>query len=383
MISDTPFVRRFQRQTISALITVCLLAAFLLCLQWTNAKAVTPPDTGDTTIKTLPASPDSVIDSTGLQSRRYVCREFLQALRGAEAAIFDERWDRAEHIADSLSVCDTLLPCALLIRAGSLQARMFAQEDKSEKKQMLLLLDSAETVLESRLKTAPVADSALLLYFMGNCHAYRSIWDAKFGSIISAIKQGFRARDDYQLGLSIDSGLTDLFLGVGVYKYWKSAKSGVLRWSGIVQDERQIGKEEVKRAIHDALISPDGAKSAYMWILMNEKEYRAAADIAEALADKFPHGSTFLWPLATCYKKMNKYTLARDTYLKIRSKLIDNPGNQINLLKVDFEIYQLAKKLEDTATIRLVAEGFESYSRETPRKTRRLLRDEYRILRRL
>ncbi len=383
MTPNLPFIKRFPRGNISAFITALLLAAFLLSLQWTTAKAVPPPEIRDTTVDTTPAKPDVTTDSTGLQNRRYVCRDFLQALRGAEAAIFDERWDRAEHIADSLSACDTLLPCALLIRAGSLQARMFAQEDKSEKKQMLLLLDSAEAALNYRLESAPPRDSALLLYFMGNCHAYRSIWEAKFGSIISAIKQGFRARDDYQLGLSIDSGLTDLFLGVGVYRYWKSAKSGILRWSGIVEDERQAGIEQVEKAINQAVISPDGARSAYMWILMNEKEYRAAADIAEALAAKFPHGSTFLWPLATCYKRMNKYTLARDTYLKIRAKLIANPGNQINLLKADFEIYQLAKKLGDKATIKLVANGFETYSRMTPRKTRRLLRDEYRILRRL
>ncbi len=317
------------------------------------------------------------------QAQEFVATECLQTLLAAQNAIFDEDWQQAKFIADSISNSDSKSPYSFLIRAGAFQAEMFSREEKGDEEYMTLLLDSAEIALESCLQSANHKDSALILYFMGNCHAYRSLWEAKFGSIITAVKQGFRARDSYELGITIDSGLPDLFLGIGAYRYWKSAKSGVLRWSGIVKDERQLGIEQVQHAVENAIVSPDGARSALMWILINEKDYQAAVEIAKGLVKKHPNGATFLWPLAQCYASMNKYSLARDTYLSIRSRLIINPGNQINLLKTDYAIYRLAQKLDDKTTIELVGEGFKEYSRYTPRKTRRLLRDEYRILKRL
>ncbi len=331
----------------------------------------------------IPNSDSQTHFDSEAQSQCYIKKEFLQALHAASAAIFDERWQRARDIADSLSSRDETSPCALLIRAGVLQARMFSREEKGDEKLMGLFLDSAEVDFEKRLQTANSQDSALILYFIGNCHTYRSLWEAKFGSLVTAIKQGLQARDSYQMGLAVDSGFPDLYLGVGAYLYWKSAKSGVLRWSGIIKDERLLGIEHVEKAVAEAIIAPDGARSALIFILMNEKKYLAAAEIADGLAVKYSNGATFLWPLAQCYSKMNTYTLARDTYLQIRAKLIDDPGNQINLLKTDYALYQLAKRLEDKATIELVGKGFEVYSRDTPRKTRRLLRDEYRILKRL
>lgn len=309
--------------------------------------------------------------------------EIIGHIRLVETAVFNENWSGADSLIESFRRENIPAPFIHLFSAARLQAEMFAREDKSQNKEFKTLLDSAQAGFKHELQAANKRDSATLYYFLGSCKAHRALWESKFGSIFRAVKQGVNAKNDYQRGLALDSSVYDLHTGLGAYRYWKSAKSGILRWTGIISDERSAGLDEVRLAIDRATISPDGARSALIWILMNEKEYREAAALATELHERYSGGTTFLWPLAECYQKLNKYSLALETYLQIREHLLLQPGNQINLIKVDYEVLLLARILEDDSTVRLVAEGFNKYSNDTPRTTRRKLSGKYRALRRL
>ena len=311
----------------------------------------------------------------------YLSSKMIGHIRSVETAVFNEYWSEADSLIKCLRQENVAGPLIFLLSAARLEAEMFASEDNSRENEFKALLDSAQAGFEYKLQTT--RDSAALYYFLGSCKANRALWESKFGSIFKAIKQGVNAKNDFQRGLALDSSLYDLHAGLGAYRYWKSAKSGILRWTGIISDERSAGIEEVRLAIDSAAISSEGAKSALIWILMNEKEYREAVALAAELHERFPGGTTFLWPLAECYRKLNMYNLALETYLQIRERLLLQPGNQINLIKVDYEVLLLARTLEDDSTIQVVAAGFDEYSSDTPRKTRRKLSGKYRALNRL
>ena len=218
---------------------------------------------------------------------------------------------------------------------------------------------------------------------MGHCHSLGALWASKYGSFISALRLGLKARNCYSAGLKLDSGFMDLHTGLGTYRYWKSVKAGVLKWIGIFKNEKDTGIAQIRLAANRSLFSQDAAKSALVWILINERDYAEAADLARELCRTYPHGKTFLWPLAECYTKMKLYALAIDTYLDLRARLLVDPGNHINLIRVDFEISRLAKKIDDQATIKLIAAGYDEYYRETPLSTQRLLHGKYFALGRL
>lgn len=322
-------------------------------------------------------------DSTPVKSidDSFLSSEIIGHIQLVEAALFNENWNEADSLIEHSRQANIPAPFIHLFSAARLQAEMFAREDKSHIKQFKALLDSAQAGFEHELQTA--RDSAALYYFLGSCKAHRALWESKFGSVFKAVKQGVNAKNDYQRGLEIDSSVYDLHTGLGAYRYWKSAKSGILRWTGIISDERSAGLDEVRLAIKRAKISPDGARSALIWMLINEKEYWEAAELAIQLRKRYSSGITFLWPLAECYQKLNKYSLALKTYLQIRTRLLLQPGNQINLIKVDYEVLLLARILEDDSTVQLIAAGFDKYSSDTPRTTRRKLSGKYRALQRL
>ncbi|HSG99576.1 MAG TPA: hypothetical protein VLB27_05975, partial [candidate division Zixibacteria bacterium] len=276
-------------------------------------------------------------------------------------------------------------PLAPLAEAARLQAEMFAREERFAEERMHSLLDSAAALLNRRLTLAAhAADSARILYFIGVCQTHTALWESKWGSLFSAVKEGFHARDNFTAGLALDSSFAELKLGLGAYQYWKSAKGGgLLRSVGLINDQRLQGVALVRASVAEATISPDAARSALLWILLDLEAYTEAEGLARGLCAAYPDGAAFLWPLAECYRKSGDDRRALETYLKLRAHLTRDPGNQINLIKVDFELAELARQLDDHETLALVENSFDEYSQDTPRQTRRKLAAKYRALKRL
>ena len=93
--------------------------------------------------------------------------------------------------------------------------------------------------------------------YLGHQAAYRSLYEARFGSRFSALTYGLKAKGFYRDGLAADSALYDLYLGLGSYHYWKSAKAGILRTAGIFNDDKEKGISEIRKAIDSSLFLPN------------------------------------------------------------------------------------------------------------------------------
>ena len=269
------------------------------------------------------------------------------------------------------------------MRAAAIQAESFSYEEKYAEDRFKSQIALAGELIDKRLQLCSRADSAVALFFMGHSHSLSALWASKYGSFISALRMGLKARDSYSEGLELDSGFIDPHSGLGTYRYWKSVKSGILKLVGIFKNEKDTGIAQVRLAAKLSLFSRDAAKSTLVWILINEKNFSEAADLANELCQTYPNGKTFLWPLVECYKEMKLYVLAIDTYLILRERLLQHPGNHINLILVDYEISRLAEKIDDQATIKIIAAGFDEYYRDTPESTQRLLHSKYFALGRL
>lgn len=319
-------------------------------------------------------APPTILDSATIEFSRELQR-----------CVFNEHWNSADSLIRLRSAARPGDPLAPLAEAARLQAEMFAREDRFAEKRMHTLLDSAETLLNRRLTIAAhAADSARILYFLGVCQTHTALWESKWGSLFSAVKQGFNARDNFTAGLALDSSFAELKLGLGAYQYWKSAKGGgLLRSVGLIADQRRDGVALVRAAVAEATISADAARSALLWILLDQEAYTEAAELARGLCAAYPDGAAFLWPLAKCYQESGDDQLALKTYLTLRARLARDPGNQINLIKVDYELAELARRLGDGETLALVENSFDDYSQDTPRQTRRKLAAKYRALKRL
>ncbi len=301
--------------------------------------------------------------------------EKIAIIHSGEDALLNARWEKAYRIYDSLCTIDDTDPAGYLYRAVVLQTEMTDREEVFRKQEFIRLLAKAEHLAENYMEAGcSKRDSAICQLYIGHQHAYRAVWETRFGSSISAITYGFKAKGAYQRGLEIDSTFYDLYLGMGSYHYWKSVKSGFLRYTGIFKDDRERGIEEIHLAIDSSLISRDAAISSLIYILMNEKKYDSAIFISNEMYDRYPDGNFFLWPIAESYRETDNHPKAREYYRLLYDRLKEKPGNYYNLIEAVYYYYQACAELDckDEAypAVERIVEAYPDIPREILRKQR-------------
>lgn len=277
-----------------------------------------------------------VILLPGMISGSLLTAEKMEVLNSGRQDIMNGLWQEAYDIINQYRVTYPDDPAGYLFLAAVHQSEMIDREENISGKKLKLLCDSTRMAAEIYLENCGTRDSALCYLYIGHQYAYRSLYESRFGSSLSAISTGLKAKGKYQEGLKIDSTLYDLYFGLGSYHYWKSVKSGILRWAGIFKDERQAGINEIELAADSSLFSKEASRSALIWIMINEKEYDSAIALAEEFLEKYPHGNSFLWPLAQAYFGSERYMRAADIYKKLIERLKKNPGNYYNLIEAVF-----------------------------------------------
>lgn len=262
----------------------------------------------------------------------------LELVEEIQAAIFNEDFNYALEIVDSLIQVEPGEPLWVTFQSAVYVAWMTYEEEdfyKEEIERNHKLVDSLVNVRSESFDDTRKSWDQLCL---GHMHAYKALREGRFGSSFDAMKLGLKARNAYTKGLEFDSENYDLYGGLGMYHYWKSAKSGLLRDIGIFNDDRDEGIDELYLALDNSLFSSATAHNALLWIWFDKEEYDSVLTIAQSLYDFYPEGLTFIWPMAEANFEIENYRAALELYSFIRERLLSNPGNYYNLVETDYMI---------------------------------------------
>ncbi len=309
-------------------------------------------------------------------------KNIIKQIITGEELLLNAHWDDAFHVYESMQKEHETNPVGFLYLAGAMQSKMIAFEENIDEKRFISLLDSTIILCEKLLEDCSKRDSALCYLLLGHQNAYRAVWESRFGSNFSAISYGFKARDSYNDGIKADSTLIDLYFGLGSYHYWKTVKAGILTWTGIFKNDRKKGIDELSRAIDFSQFSQNTARSAMIWVYINEKEYDPAIVLAKEMFDKYPDGNFFLWPQAEIYYKQKKYPDAIKMYSKILDRLKTAPGNYFNIIETVYYLYQSYIKSDQKENAKKMLLYFDSIKDGFSKKTRRVQRRKISFLRR-
>lgn len=303
--------------------------------------------------------PNSYLDSTK-----------VQALTEGQMLLFNDRFSTVDSLYDSYIAEYPNDPAGYLFRAAALMGMMADREEKIQVEKFKALLDSVESITDKAIDSCDEQTRAWLYLMKGHAKAYRSLWESRFGSFLSAVKLGFSARSEYSNGLRADSTCYDLYLGLGTYHYWKSAKGGLLRFLRILKNEKDKGIEELYLAADSSLLSRDAARSALIWVYLDRKQYDSVVTIAGEFVSRFPYGKSFLWPLATAHHSRKQYQEALATYQKIRKHTEVESGNYFNLIECDYYICRCLEKLDRQREAIREARQVSRYYNSIPGNTR-------------
>ncbi len=307
----------------------------------------------------------------------------IGALMRAQDFLFDDRFDAADSIYTAMINESPRDPAGYIFRAGGLLAQMNDREENLRGALFSDLLDSVEIFSEAILDTCNDRTAAWMHLFRGHSRAYRSLWEARFGSVLKALRVGLSSNDEYERGLICDSSLYDLYAGLGSYHYWKSSRAGLLRTLGLFRNEKERGITELYLAVDSSVLHRESAHSALAWVWLDRDRYDSVIAIASDFAARYDKGKTFLWPLAQAYYLQEDYQHALEIYRMIRSRLLDCPGNYFNLIECDYYICQCHNWLlrEDRAIA--AARRIHEYRDLIPDKTFGRQRSKVRFLERM
>ena len=298
----------------------------------------------------------------------------VAVLQEIQENLYNDNFSKALEMSDSLVALYPDNPSGYLFKSITVLMSIFDTEDNSAAD---LFKEGIDTVLVLATRTIDSCSEcsprqyAWIYLCRGHAKLYRSLWEARFGSKMKAITQARAAAGDYQQGLGVDSSLHDLYFGLGLYHYWKSAKAGFLRWLHIVKDEKELGIQELRVASEKSLISRHAARSALIWIWLDSKQYDSVIVLAREMAEAYPAGKSFLWPLAQAYFEQGDYQQAADVYKQLWSRYFEKPGNYYNLIECDYQLYQCYEKLSDDVRVQEIANRVHEYGQQIPMETRK------------
>jgi tetratricopeptide (TPR) repeat protein len=319
----------------------------------------------------IPILADDYLDSTRIQQ-----------LLSVQHLLYNDKFHEADSLTKRMIAQYPDDPVGYLFRAATLITMMFDREDNLYPEEFNRLIDSARSKASIICDTVSNRTRAWMCLFLGHAEAYRSLWESHFGSLVTAIEKGRRAKKEYERGLAYDSSFHDLYFGLGLYHYWKSAKAGILRWIGLIHNDKEKGIAQLYVAVDSSLISREAARSALIWIRLDRKEYDSVVAGCCKMRKRYPHGKTLLWPLARAYYERKDYRNALQTFQLLRERVAGDPGNYFNLIECDYHLYRCFDKLSLDAEADEVANRIQEYYERISKDVRRRQRAKIALLRR-
>ncbi len=314
-----------------------------------------------------------------ISSELYLTETKKEIIKKIQANIYLDNFKTAHTYSDSLILFYNDDPIGYLFKAAVYLGEMTDAENNLYPIQFKQMIDTSIILGEKNILSADSNRTAWNYLCIGHARAYRSLYESRFGSMGSALKNGFKAKSAYQHGLQYDSSLYDLYGGLGMYHYWKSAKAGFLRWIGVFKDDKQKGIDELYLTIDSSEISADAANSSLIYIYIDTKQYDSATVIAEKMQNKYPSGKIFLWALAKIYFEIKQYDKAIKNYQQILDRVYLEK-NFYNTIECEYQIYKAYKNSKNETMAKTIAQRFMLYVNKIPMEIRKRQRDKIKIL---
>lgn len=150
-------------------------------------------------------------------------------------------------------------------------------------------------------------DEAAGYFYLGAIAGYQGLVRAREQKLISAFRAAIITKRNLEIALKLDPKLYDSYFGLGTLYYFASKKhieeGGLVGW--IIKkfitknrDMREDGIKMIKKAINHGRMTSQFAYSTLMWIMMSEKDYITAFDMAKVVKKNYPEDMHGYWVVA-------------------------------------------------------------------------------------
>jgi tetratricopeptide (TPR) repeat protein len=122
-------------------------------------------------------------------------------------------------------------------------------------------------------------DDPWIHFYVGAAYGYQALNRFRKQDWIGAYMDSRRGIDHFKEALAKEPGLYDVYLAVGSYHYWRTAKSKFLRIIAFfMADKRELGLRQIEFSIRHGLYSPNEASYGLIVAYFDSGQYEKAFD---------------------------------------------------------------------------------------------------------
>lgn len=247
-----------------------------------------------------------------------------QILRGIELTI-DNQFLQAMAIYQGFIQTYPDHPIGYFYAGALVQAQMLDSEDYSQSAKFYAFLDKALLIADSL--NLLNQSGPWILFYQGNAFLYRSFMKSKQKKWIAAYRDAVKGVRCLEEAIELEPELYDALLGIGSFKYWKSARSKFLLWLPFIKDEREKGISLIQSSIKKGLFVRWVARDQLCWVLMDRRQYRDAFNLALENYHSFPRSRFFKWTLVEVARKAGEMDFAAKLYSELLAEIRGLPEN--------------------------------------------------------
>ena len=168
-------------------------------------------------------------------------------------------------------------------------------------------------------------DDANAYFVLGAAYGFRGLHRIRKGQWFGAFRDGVRGVSNLMKAHKMNKNLYDVYYGLGLYYYWKSAKAKVLTFLFLMKDEREKGIEYLKIASEKGKFSSTEAVFALIEIYYYEDRYEEALEEALSLKDRFSNDPTWNYVTAKILEKLGRWEESKKYFSKLLILLESSP----------------------------------------------------------
>jgi tetratricopeptide (TPR) repeat protein len=280
--------------------------------------------------------------------------------------------DKIEKSNLPISIADCLRAAMYYRITEEYRTRDFEKEfDESIKKGIDTL------VSEEKDKEKGDKYKAKRLQFLGSAYGYRGMYRVFTGEWASAFFDGKRGADVLEQSYALDNNLVDNKAGIGTYLYWRSAKSGIVKYLLFWGDKKEEGIAGIKEGAEKGKIVKLWALGGLLRIYMEERKGKLSLEVIDKILATVPNDSGTMRRKAFVLEKKEQKAEAIKVYEHILAlvKAKDNiviKGKTLNTANVQidtiYNILRLNKEMESSVVSQTDKEKYKAQVEELKKR---------------
>ena len=249
--------------------------------------------------------------------------------------------------------------------ASLLNSKMTHFENFHNDSLFLIVIDSVIKKADRILKKKSIdsLQTACVLFYKGSAVGYLAFYQGQTGKWLAAFNNGMDAIDYLEQAVDYDSVFYDAYLGIGVYKYWKSTKLKAVLWLPFVKDERAEGIRLIRKATDSSSRSKYMGMHQLIYILLDYGDFYRAKQYALEAVGKYPQSQFMWWAYAHTLYKMHDDAEALKTYEHLLEMINNDPqANLSHKVTCHLRMAEIYKRMNNKeacrSQCRIIIDGF-------------------------